>query len=106
MNKANSDTSIYILGACRTPIGSRFKSLKDFSAADLGTLTIKEVLKRSLVVPGQVSEVILGNVVAAGAGQNIARQAAFGAGMTENSVAYTLNHVCAGGLTAMILAAR
>ena len=98
--------NIYIIDAARTPIGSTFKGLKDFSAAQLGALTIKEILKRNKIEGSSVGQVILGNTVSAGAGQNIARQAAVLSGLPVTVPAFTVNNVCGSGLQAMIFAAH
>ena len=97
---------IYILDALRTPIGSPFKSLKNLTAAQLAALVIKEIAERNSVDPSWISEVILGNTVAAGIGQNLARQAAFLAGLSGNIPAYTINSVCGSGLQAVILSVQ
>ncbi|NLL45344.1 MAG: acetyl-CoA C-acetyltransferase [Clostridiales bacterium] len=97
---------IYIVNCCRTPIGSFGGSLKDTAAAKLGALVIKETLERSGVKPEQVDEVIFGCVLTAGLGQNVARQAAVGAGIPVNVPAFTLDMVCGSGMKAVIEAAR
>lgn len=89
---------VYIAGAKRTPIGSFLGTLKDVSAADLGCAAIKGVLNQSGINPADVDEVALGNVLSAGQGQGVARQAAIKAGIPENIPAYGLNMVCGSGL--------
>ncbi len=95
-----------ILDALRTPVASPFKSLKDFSAPELGGVVIKGLLKRTLLKPDCISEVILGNTVSAGTGQNPARQASFCGGLSFRTSSYTVNAVCGSGLQAVILAAQ
>src|SRR5258708_38486966 len=82
---------IYIVGAVRTPIGKFGGTLAKTSAADLGALVIKDVLKRAGVKPEQVSEVIMGQVLTAAVGQNPARQAAIKAGLPDMIPAMTIN---------------
>jgi acetyl-CoA C-acetyltransferase len=96
----------YILGACRTAIGSFGGSIKDIPAVKLGEAVIKEALKRANISPELVDEVIMGNVLQAGLGQNPARQAAVGAGIPIEVPSMTLNKVCGSGLKAVNLAAQ
>ena len=98
--------AVYILGACRTAIGSFGGSLSGIPAVTLGETVIKEALKRAGVPPEIVDEVILGNVLQAGLGQNTARQAAIGAGLPVEIPAMTINKVCGSGLKALNLAAQ
>ena len=95
-----SDT--VILSACRTPIGAFGGALKDLGAADLGAVVVKEAVRRAGVTPAQVSDVILGCVLQAGAGMNVARQAALKAGLPVETPAETVNRVCGSGLAAVI----
>jgi acetyl-CoA C-acetyltransferase len=97
---------IYIVGAARTPIGKFGGSLATTPAAALGALVIRKVLERARVAPDQVSEVIMGQVLAAGVGQNPARQAAIKAGLPEMIPAMTINKVCGSGLKAAMLGAQ
>ena len=97
---------VYIVNCCRTPVGAFGGSLKDVPAAQLGALTIKEALKRSGVAPEQVDEVLFGGVITAGLGQNIARQAAVGAGIPYSVTATAVNMVCGSGMKSVIEAAR
>lgn len=97
---------VYILGACRTGIGSFGGSLKDVPAVKLGETVIKEALNRANISPHMVDEVIMGNVLQAGLGQNPARQAAIGAGIDIEKPAMTINKVCGSGLKAVNLAAQ
>jgi acetyl-CoA C-acetyltransferase len=95
-----------ITGAVRTPIGRFLGALKGLSAPELGALAVKEVVTRAGLNPGDVEEVILGNVVSAGIGQNPARQAALKAGLPVTVPALTINKVCGSGLKAVALAAQ
>ena len=97
---------IYILGCCRTAIGSFGGSLKDTPAAKLGSIVIAEALKRSGITPDQVNEVMMGCTLTAAQGQNPARQAAIGAGIPVETPAYTVGMVCGSGMKAVIEAAR
>ena len=93
---------IVILSACRTPIGSFGGSLRDLSAVDLGAIVVREALRRAGVAPGEVGDVILGCVLQAGAGMNVARQAALRAGVPPSVPAETVNRVCGSGLQAVV----
>jgi acetyl-CoA C-acetyltransferase len=95
-----------ILSACRTPIGKFGKSLVGVSAPKLGSLVVEEALRRAGVGPKEVDEVIMGNVVSAGLGQNPARQAAVYAGIPFSVGSVTVNKVCGSGLKAVMLAAQ
>lgn len=92
---------VYIVGAKRTPIGSFLGSLKSVSAVKLASLAIRGALEQAQVQSTDVTEVILGNVLSAGLGQGIARQAAIGAGLSIDVPAYSLNMVCGSGLKAV-----
>lgn len=100
MNKA------IIVSLARTPIGSFGGTLANVSAKDLGSLVIKEALNRANLTPEQVDEVILGCVLQAGLGQNVARQAALAAGIPNEKPAMTINQVCGSGLRAVAMAAQ
>ena len=91
-----------ILSACRTPIAAFGGALKDLSAADLGAVVIREAIARSRVEPGEVGDVILGCVLQAAAGMNVARQAAIKAGVPVSVPAETVNRVCGSGLQAVV----
>ena len=91
-----------ILSACRTPIGSFGGALKDLSAADLGAIVIREAISRAGVDPVDVGDVIMGCVLQAGAGMNVARQAAIKAGVPKEVPAETVNRVCGSGLQAVV----
>jgi len=97
---------IFIVGAARTPVGKFGGSLAKIAAADLGAHVIRNLLSRSGVSPDQVSEVIMGQVLTAGAGQNPARQAAIRAGLPDMIPAMTINKVCGSGLKAAMLGAQ
>jgi acetyl-CoA C-acetyltransferase len=97
---------IVIVGAARSAIGKFGGTLAKTPASDLGAHVVKKLLERSGVRPEQVSEVILGQVLAAGAGQNPARQAAIKAGLPDMIPAMTINKVCGSGLKAVMLAAQ
>jgi acetyl-CoA C-acetyltransferase len=102
-----AETTPVIVGAARTPIGKFGKTLKDFPAQKLGAITIREALKRtSGIKDTDVYEVIMGNVVSAGLGQNPARQAALYSGLPEEVGAVTENKVCGSGLKSIIFAAQ
>lgn len=106
MATENSLQPIYIIGAVRTPIGSPFKSLKDFSAARLGAVVIEDLLKRTKISKNSIGEVIFGNVVSAGTGQNLSRQAAIFAGLPASTDAFIVNQVCGSGLRSLIVGAQ
>ena len=97
---------VFILGACRTPIGKMGGVLSSLSAVDLGSIVIKESLKRSGVPAGAIDHVYMGCVIQAGLGQNVARQASLKAGLPVKTTAQTLNIVCGSGLDAVNSAAR
>ncbi len=94
----------YIISAVRTPTGKFLGALKKFSATELGSRVVEEAASRAGVDPDGVDEVIMGNVVSAGLGQNPARQAALGAGLPSAVGAFTINKVCGSGLKAVLLA--
>lgn len=91
-----------ILSACRTPIGSFGGALKDLSAADLGSVVIREAIARAQIAPEEIGDVILGSVLQAAAGMNVARQAAIKAGVPVSVPAETVNRVCGSGLQAIV----
>jgi len=95
-----------IVGAVRTPVGSFGRSLCDVAAVELGVIAVKEALRRLQLPVGEVDEVILGNVLQAGLGQNPARQVAIHTGIPQEIPAFTVNKVCASGLKAVMLAAQ
>src|SRR5213079_2209327 len=91
-----------ILSACRTPIGSFGGALKDLSSVDLGAIVIKEAISRAGVKPIDLGDVIMGCVLQAGAGMNVARQAAIKAGVPQEVPGETVNRVCGSGLQAVV----
>lgn len=95
-----------IVSAVRTPIGSFGGTLATTPATKLGSIVIGEALDRAQLAPEQVDEVIFGCVLQAGLGQNVARQAALGAGLNQATPAMTINKVCGSGLKAVMLAAQ
>lgn len=97
---------VVIVAATRTPIGSFQGALASLSAVDLGTVVVKALLARSGVAAEQVDEVILGQVLTAGCGQNPARQTALNAGLPHSVPALTINKVCGSGLKAIHLAVQ
>ncbi|MEH7273425.1 acetyl-CoA C-acetyltransferase [Neobacillus vireti] len=101
-----SQTEVVIVSAVRTALGSFNGSLKNVSAPELGATAIKGALEQAGVKPEQVDEVILGNVLQAGLGQNPARQAAIAAGIPESVSSMTINKVCGSGLKAVHLATQ
>lgn len=97
---------VVIVAAVRTAIGSFGGSLKDISAVELGSLVIKNAIERASLRPEQVDEVIMGNVLGAGLGQNVARQMSVHAGVPVTVPAFTINKVCGSGLKAVQLATQ
>ena len=97
---------IVICSAKRTAIGSFGGSLKDISAVELGTAVVRDLLKESGISAEQVDEVIFGNVLGAGLGQNVARQIAMHSGIPEDKTAFTVDMVCGSGLRAIQLAVQ
>jgi len=91
-----------ILSACRTPIGSFGGVFKDLSAVDLGAIVIREAISRADVNPRDIGDVIMGCVLQAGAGMNVARQAAIKAGVPVEVPGETINRVCGSGLQAVV----
>src|SRR5262244_2127296 len=96
----------FILSGARTPVGKLLGSLKDFSAVELGVIAARAAIERAGIDPQLVDEVIMGNVVQAGNGQNPARQVALAAGIPDSVAALTINKVCGSGLKAVMLAAN
>jgi acetyl-CoA C-acetyltransferase len=91
-----------ILSACRTPIGAFGGAFKDLSAVDLATIVIREAIARGGINPADVGDVIMGCVLQAGAGMNVARQAALAAGVPVQVPGETINRVCGSGLQAVV----
>ncbi|AJD29738.1 MULTISPECIES: acetyl-CoA C-acetyltransferase [Clostridium] len=98
--------NVVIASAVRTPIGKFGGTLKSVSAIELGSIVIKEALKRAKVKPEEVDEVIMGNVLQAGLGQNSTRQSAVAAGIPVEVPSFTINKVCGSGLRSVSLAAQ
>jgi len=98
--------NVYVAGGVRTPVGSFNGGLSGQTAVQMGTITIRNALQRAGVDGKEVDEVLMGNVLGAGLGQNIARQASIGAGLGTNVGATTINKVCGSGMRAAILAAQ
>lgn len=94
----------FLVSAVRTPTGRFLGALKDFKAIELGAIVVKESIARAGIKSEDVQEVIMGNVISAGLGQNPARQAALGAGLPPSVGALTINKVCGSGLKAVMLA--
>ncbi len=95
-----------IVSAVRTPVGKFGGTIKDIPAYDLGSIAMKEAIARAAINPDQIDEVIFGNVLTTGQGQNPARQASMKAGIPKEVPAFTINKVCASGLKAVALAAQ
>ena len=96
-------STIVIVSAARTPVGSFNGSLASLPAHKLGEVAIKAALERAKVAPGDVSEVILGQVLTAGQGQGPARQASVGAGIPVDAPAWSINQICGSGLRAVAI---
>ena len=97
---------VVIVSAVRTAIGTFGGSLKDVPAAELGAIVIKEAVSKAGIKPELVEEVVMGNVIQAGQGQNVARQAAIKAGLPVEIPSMTINKVCGSGLRSVALAAQ
>jgi len=97
---------VVIVAACRTPIGKFGKSLLPVSAANLGAVAAKDLMTRAGIKPKMVEEVVFGNVISAGLGQNIARQVAVFSGVPFHAGASSVNMVCGSGMKAVIMAAQ
>jgi acetyl-CoA C-acetyltransferase len=102
----DNDFETLILSACRTPIGSFGGVFRQLSAVDLGAIVIREAIARARVQMSDVGDVVLGCVLQAGAGMNVARQAALDAGLPVDVPAETVNRVCGSGLQAVVHAAE
>ena len=99
---SNNFNEVVIIEAVRTPIGTYNGSLKDIRADQLGSIVIKEILKRAKIDGHEVDEIIMGQVLTAGTGQNPARQAAINSGIPVSKTAHVVNQVCGSGLRAVI----
>ncbi|MFC0232655.1 thiolase family protein [Vagococcus entomophilus] len=95
--------SVVIVSVARTPIGKYKGSLKDVSATELGKIAVQGALKKGNIAPELVQQVIFGNVLSAGLGQNVARQIALKSGIPYETPAMTINEVCGSGLKSVIL---
>lgn len=95
-----------IVAACRTPVGKFLGGLSPLKATELGSIVVREAVARAGIRPDAVGEVVLGNVLQAGLGQNPARAAALGAGIPDSVPAFTVNKVCGSALKAVMLAAQ
>jgi acetyl-CoA C-acetyltransferase len=98
----DKDFEVVILSACRTPIGAFDGALKDLSAVDLGAIVIREAIARAGVKPADVGDAVMGCVLQAGAGMNVARQAGVKAGLPVEVPGETVNRVCGSGLQAVV----
>jgi len=103
---SSDTTTIVIASAARTPVGSFNGSLGSLPAHELGRVAIQGAMERAGIEPGDVSEVILGQILAAGAGQNPARQASIAAGIPVDAPAWGMNQLCGSGLRAVALGAQ
>src|SRR4030095_1732975 len=99
-------TYAVIRSAARTPVGKLLGALKNFSAVELGVIAARAAIERAGIDPDLVDEVIMGNVVQAGNGQNPARQVALRAGIPDRVAALAINKVCGSGLKSVMLAAN
>lgn len=97
---------VVIVSASRTPIGSFGGALSKLSAVELGIIAAKEAIRKANIDPSIIDEAIVGNVISAGLGQNVARQIALGAGMNEKSGAFSVNKVCGSSIKSVTLAAQ
>ena len=97
---------IVIVSAARTAVGKFGGSIANIPATELGAIVIREAIARARLDPAQVGEVIMGQVLAAGAGQNPARQSLMKAGVPKETPGLTINAVCGSGLKAVMLAAQ
>lgn len=96
--------NVVIASAARTPIGSFGGALASMSAVDLGVIAAKGAIERAGITPESIDEIVLGNVLGAGLGQNVARQVSIGAGIPVETPAMTINKVCGSGLRSVSLA--
>ncbi len=103
---ADSDSEIVIAGAARTPVGSFGGALANIPAHELGQIAIEAAMTRAEVEPADVSEVVMGQILTAGTGQNPARQAAVAAGVPVERTAYVINQMCGSGLRSVALGAQ
>src|SRR5438045_5442080 len=101
-NEKKDAFDVVILSACRTPIGSFGGAFKDLTAVDLAAIVVREAIARAGVEPADVGDVVMGCVLQAGAGMNVARQAAIRAGVPVEVPGETVNRVCGSGLQAVV----
>lgn len=99
-------TEVVIVSALRSPMGAFGGGLKDVSAVDLGATVLKESYERIGLDPAEIDEVILGNVLSAGLGQNVARQVSMHAGLPKEIPSFTINQVCGSGIKSLMLGAQ
>lgn len=97
---------VVIVGAARTPVGAFGGSLANVSAVDLGVVAAKEAIKRANISADMIDEVLIGNILSAGLGQNVARQVAIHAGIPETTPAMAINKLCGSGLRTVIMGAQ
>src|SRR3989442_12523073 len=97
-------TDVILGGACRTRVGKYGRAFRNVEAVKLGSTALAEAVNRAGLVPADIEEVIMGNVISAGLGQNPARQAALAAGLPDRVGAVTVNKVCGSGLQAGVFA--
>ncbi|MBM7836932.1 acetyl-CoA C-acetyltransferase [Alkalihalobacillus xiaoxiensis] len=97
---------VVIVSAARTPIGRFGGQFASVSAVELGVIAAKEAIKRAGIDPAEINEVLIGNILSAGLGQNVARQVAIHAGLPEETPALTVNKLCGSGLRTVIMAAQ
>jgi acetyl-CoA C-acetyltransferase len=102
----SDDREVVIVSACRTAIGSYMGAISDFTPGRLGAIVVKEAVHRAGILPGQVDEVIMGNILPAGFGQGIARQNAIWGGIPDTVPAFTVNKLCGSGMKAVMLGAQ
>src|ERR1700675_1277426 len=105
-HRGSDMTDAVILSGARTPVGKLSGTLKSFSAVELGVIAARAAIERAGIDAASVDEVIMGNVVQAGNGQNPARQVAINAGIPNKGGALTINKGCGSGLKAVMLAAN
>jgi acetyl-CoA C-acetyltransferase len=98
----DKDFDVVIVSACRTPVGTFGGAFKDVSAVDLGAIVIREAIRRADVKPADVGDVVMGCVLQAGAGMNVARQAGLKAGLPVDVPGETVNRVCGSGLQSVV----
>jgi acetyl-CoA C-acetyltransferase len=102
----SNERDVVIVSACRTAIGNFMGSLSEFSPGKLGAIVVRDAIKRAGILADQVDEVIIGNILAAGCGQGIARQSAIWGGVPVTVPAFTVNKLCGSGMKAMMLGAQ